>query len=432
MSAAKHIAVVGAGFVGLATAVFLARKGYTVDVVEKNPDIVENLPKGRLHFHEPTLKIQLARVVKSGRLRIGLPQPKPFQSCSLIYIAIDSVVQGAWQMRLASFEQMAHWLGERKTRHKRTVVLKSTNILGFADAFRELLHQQPFGDTLALTVNPEFLREGFAYEDTAAPWRVVVGADSPRDARPLIDLYRSVHPASVPILRTTCREAELIKLGANVYLSHRLAFIHELADYAREAGLDIDRVRQGIGLDGRIGLTYFDPGLGFGGSCLPKDCHLINSRELGTTFDFLTARTALTINQRLLDDLVARLDSALQGLKDRRIALLGVAFKSDLDDTRGSQAVTLARQLRRRGARVLVHDPYVDSAAVPGQEDIRLALSLDEACRNAEAVIIGTAHSRFRRLSANTVASLVRNKLVVDYFRILNHARWKRAGFRFL
>ncbi len=432
MSSSQRIAVVGAGFVGLATAVFLARKWQSVHVVEKNPEIVSNLPKGHLHFHEPTLKEQLVTAIKSGKLTVGLPEPKSFQENGLIFIAIDSVVQDAWQMRLGSFEQMAQWLGERKTRHKRTVILKSTNILGFADAFRELLYQQEFGNTLSLVVNPEFLREGYAYEDTASPWRVVVGADRSAEGNALVQLYRKVYPSKIPVVRTTCKEAELIKLGANVYLSHRLAFIHELADYARQAGLDIDRVRQGIGLDERVGQAYFNPGLGFGGSCLPKDCNLINSRELDNTFVFKTAQTALEINQRLLDTLVERLSDRLGGLKGHTIALIGAAFKPDLDDTRGSQAIKLARQLRREGATVHVYDPYVASGSLTGNPDVRPVGSVNEACRGASAVIIGTAHSRFRRLSANSLGELVRHKIIVDYFRILNRSRWQEAGFTFV
>ncbi|MBD3333325.1 nucleotide sugar dehydrogenase [candidate division GN15 bacterium] len=431
MPSTKRIVVVGAGFVGLATAVFLAKKGRPVHVVEKNPQIVENLPKGSLHFHEPTLRKHLETTVKSGQLTIGLPEAAPFQDNALIFIAIDSVVQDLWKMRLSSFEQMAQWLGQRKTRHKRTVILKSTNILGFADAFRELLWKQPHGKTLSLAVNPEFLREGFAYEDTESPWRVVIGAEKPAERRALVDLYREVYPKNVPIVKTTCKEAELIKLGSNVYLSHRLAFIHELADYARQAGLDIDRVRQGIGLDERVGQGYFNPGLGFGGSCLPKDCNLINSRELDNTFEFKTAQTALEINQRLLDGLVSRLEHAVGQLQDKKIALLGAAFKADLDDTRGSQAVNLALKLAEKGAQVVVFDPFIDGAYLPGAEAIPLADTVDEACHDASAVVIGTAHSRFRRLSAKTLSGLVRNKVIVDYFRILNQPRWQKAGFTF-
>ncbi len=281
-------------------------------------------------------------------------------------------------------------------------------------------------------VNPEFLREGRAYEDTARPWRIVLGVDKPAAAGGLLRLYRSLYRESIPRIITDWQSAELIKLAANVYLSHRLAFIHEIADFARMAGLDLDSIRRGIGLDPRIGLDYFEPGLGFGGSCLPKDCRLINSSEATGWFQFKTARTALHINDRVIENLVKRLQQRIGPLRGKKLALLGVAFKPQVDDTRHSPAVRLALGLQRRGAILACHDPYLkNSSRVPATE---LPLEPDPylVLHSATAVIIGTAHEEFRRLKPLRVARQVAGRVVCDYFGILNRKTWSQAGFEFI
>ncbi|MFQ6008652.1 MAG: nucleotide sugar dehydrogenase, partial [Candidatus Zixiibacteriota bacterium] len=288
------------------------------------------------------------------------------------------------------------------------------------------------GNNVHLVVNPEFLREGFAYEDTAHPWRIIVGVNKKAAATSLIKLYRSVYAGSIPIIVTNWKSAELIKLASNVYLSHRLAFIHEIADFARQEGLDIDVIKKGIALDPRIGLGYFEPGLGFGGSCLPKDCQLINSREAITNFQFKTARTALEINERVLDILVERLHSKLGSLKGEKIAILGAAFKPEVDDTRNSQAVRLALKLKSKGGTVTLFDPYLTNLELRSQSNLSFASSLENAVQGASAFVIGTAHKQFRFIKPGYVAKLVKNRLVCDYFSLLNRNRWIQEGFEFI
>jgi len=432
MTKTDSILVVGAGFVGLATAAFLANKGHSVTVAEKNRFIVDSLRKGLLHFREPELAKKLKAAFRARHLGILSPSKELFQEATIIIVAIDSADRNTWKMKLAAFERMAAWIGGVPRGQPAVVVLKSTNILGFARLFREILDNTPYGSQVQLVVNPEFLREGFAYADTAHPWRVVVGADDGKARRRMVRFYRSIYPDAVSIIATDCESAELIKLGANLYLSHRLAFIHEIADYARMHKLDLTAVKQAIGLDPRIGRQYFEPGLGFGGSCLPKDCNLINSRESETGFTFHTARTALKINDRVLDQVVGALHARLGRLKGKKVAILGAAFKPETDDTRGSQAVRLALKLRRRSATVAVHEPYLKKADRIVEGNLPLVPEIDEALKNAHAVIIGAAHRRFRRLRPNAVAALVTNRLVCDRFGLLNRATWEKHGFEFV
>lgn len=432
MKADDSILVVGAGFVGLATAAFLAAKGNKVTVVEKNPLIIDSLNNGRLHFREPALAAKLKSVVARGRLTVVISSKAWYQNASMIIVAIDSADSKTWKMKLAAFERMAEWIGSSKRHRPAMVVLKSTNILGFSQIFRALLDKAEHGREVQLVVNPEFLREGTAYEDTAHPWRVVIGADDPRALQRMVRFYRKMYPKSVPIVTTDCESAELIKLGANLYLSHRLAFVHEMAEYANGCGLDFTAIQQGLSLDPRVGADYFEPGLGFGGSCLPKDCYLINSNEAGSKFDFLTADTALKINERVLTNLVSALQKRTGKLKNKKIAILGAAFKPECDDTRGSQAVKLALMLRRRGASISIYDPYLKRSEKIVEGNLPLSPNLKHALSGACAVIIGTAHQQFRRLQPKKMAALVKTRLVVDRFRILNRSNWEKNGFEFV
>ena len=432
MTSKDSIVVVGAGFVGLATATFLAVKRHKVIAVDKNPYTVEGLSRGQLHFHEPLLARKLKAVIKSGHLTVSAPTRQHYEKASLIIVAIDSADQNTWHMKLTAFERMAAWIGGVPRRKRCLVALKSTNVLGLAERFRELLDRMPHGDRVDLVVNPEFLREGHAYEDTARPWRVVIGAREPQASAKLVRLYRTLYAKSTPIITTDWRSAELIKLAANLYLSHRLAFINEIAQYAHIEGLDIEKIKEGIGHDPRIGRGYFEPGLGFGGSCLPKDCHLINSRETGQKFVFQTAETALAVNDCVLDTLIEDLRKKLGSFKGKKIAILGIAFKPETDDTRGSQAVKLAIKLKRRGARLAIHDPYLVGAEKVFEGNLSLQDDLKETLRGASAIVIGTAHEGFLRLRPAMVASLVRGKTVADRFRILNRQTWMKHGFVFI
>lgn len=413
---------------GLASAVFLASKGYNVTVADKNKETVSQLKKGKLHFREALLANKLKAVIRSKKLTVSLPEKELYQQADIIFIAIDSADQLSWKMKLGSFSKIAQWVGEIKHRKPPLIILKSTNIIGFSEQFRKLLDKTPYGKDIKLIVNPEFLREGYAFEDTAKPWRIIIGADNKKDTKPLLDIYKKVYPPKIPVINTDCKSAELIKLASNVYLAHRLAFIHEMADFARMERLDIEPIRKGIGLDKRIGLVYFKPGLGFGGSCLPKDCILINSSESKHHFTFESAVSAMTVNEKIIKYLCENIKKVIGTLKGKKITILGAAFKADIDDTRGSRAVKLALTLQKIGAKVVVYDPYLKS--VDGK--LLIEPELEKALENSSIIIIGTPHKRFNSLKPNMFSKKVKLKLIVDYYGILNKSKWEKHGFRFI
>jgi UDPglucose 6-dehydrogenase len=432
MKNGKRILVVGGGFVGLATATFLADRGLNVTIAEKNPHTVESLQRGELHFHEPTLRDHFENCVANGTVTVKRPARNLYEEAEMIVVAIDSVDASDWSMREDVFARMADNIGTKKRRRPAMVILKSTNVLGFSQMFRDLLDATPHGREVGLAVNPEFLREGFAYEDTAQPWRVVIGSDDKQTGKQLSRFYRNIYDSQVPVVVTDAKAAELIKLASNLYLSHRLAFVHEVAACARQSDLDVEAILKAVSLDPRIGGQYFEPGLGFGGSCLPKDCHLANSRQMGSHFRFRTAETALQVNEDFLNQVIGDIKTSLGSVKGRKIALLGAAFKQETDDTRGSRAVELARRLRRRGAQVAVHEPYLKNVSRIVDGNLPLEGDLDNCLRGAHMIVIGSPHARFRKIQPKLAASLVRRKLVCDCFRLLNRSTWEKNGFRFI
>ena len=432
MKSKPDIIVIGAGYVGLASAVFMASKGYNVTVADKNQETVSQLKKGKLRFREPLLANKLKAVISSKKLSVSLPEKELYQQADIIFIAIDSADQLSWKMKLGSFRKIAQWVGEIKYVKPPLIILKSTNIIGFSEQFRKLLDKTLFGKDIKLIVNPEFLREGYAFEDTAKPWRIIVGADKISDAKPMLDIYQNIYSSKTPIIKTDCKSAELIKLASNVYLAHRLAFIHEIADFARLEKLDIESIIKGIGLDKRIGLDYFNPGLGFGGSCLPKDCILINSSESTHRFTFESAVSAMTVNEKIIEYLCENIKKAIGTLRGKKITILGAAFKADIDDTRGSRAIKLAHTLQKKGTKVVVYDPYLGNDDKSTYGKLTIESDLNKAIKDSSVIIIGTPHKKFISLKPQMFANKVKLKLVVDYFGLLNKAKWEKQGFRFI
>jgi len=334
---------------------------------------------------------------------------------------------------------MAGWIGSVKRKRQAIVVLKSTNVYGFAEKFNQFLQKTPYGKDVHLMVNPEFLREGFAYEDTENPWRIIIGAENAKAASKLLSFYRTAYKKSIPLFAGSWGDAELIKLASNLYLAHRLAFINEIAEFSRLENLDIDLVKEGIGSDPlvkegigsdpRIGLHYLEPGLGFGGACLPKDCRFINAPMIKKQFTFQTAKTALDINARVNELLVKKLQKELKSLRGKKVAVLGIAFKPETDDTRESRAVELVLKLSRKGALVNVYDPFLKE---PQTNKIKYHTDINNAIKGASILIVGCAHKQFKNIKPEVARKLVKKPLIADYFRILNRTRWEKAGFKFV
>jgi UDPglucose 6-dehydrogenase len=447
------VAVIGAGYVGLTTALSLAYVGHEVVGVDLDADKVARLNRGELPFYEPHAKEMLALVRE--RLRFTARYEEAIPQAEVIFIAVGtpSLPDGApdlSQVRSAA-QAIGRHLGEGFT----VVVNKSTVPVGSGNyvealvrrAFQEAHGGEPDG-RLAVASNPEFLREGQALYDSLYPDRIVVGAEDRRAIEVLRELYEPILEQSftpppflprpermgaVPFLTTDLASAELIKYGANAFLALKISFINELARLAEKVGADIREVARGIGLDHRIGPRFLQAGLGWGGSCFPKDTAalLAMGREYGLSLGITEAARKVNEDQRrwAVDKLLAELKT----LKGRTIALLGLAFKANTDDLRESPALELARLLLNRGAFLRAHDPV----ALPrARKEVSLPLEYaetpEEALRGADAVVLATDWPLYRTWPWQELKPLLRTPLVLDARNFLDGKALADLGYRYL
>jgi UDPglucose 6-dehydrogenase len=447
------VAVIGAGYVGLTTALSLAYVGHEVVGVDLDTDKVARLNRGELPFYEPHAKEMLALVRE--RLHFTARYEEAVPQAEVIFIAVGtpSLPDGApdlSQVRSAA-QAIGRHLGEGFT----VVVNKSTVPVGSGNyvealvrrAFQEAHGGEPDG-RLAVASNPEFLREGQALYDSLYPDRIVVGAEDRRAIEVLRELYEPILEQSfapppflprpermgaVPFLTTDLASAELIKYGANAFLALKISFINELARLAEKVGADIREVARGIGLDHRIGPRFLQAGLGWGGSCFPKDTAalLAMGREYGLSLGITEAARKVNEDQRrwAVDKLLAELKT----LKGRTIALLGLAFKANTDDLRESPALELARLLLDRGAFLRAHDPV----ALPrARKEVSLPLEYaetpEEALRGADAVVLATDWPLYRTWPWQELKPLLRTPLVLDARNFLDGKALADLGYRYL
>jgi len=447
------VAVIGAGYVGLTTALSLAYVGHEVVGVDLDTDKVARLNRGELPFYEPHAKEMLALVRERLRFTARYEEGVPQAEVISIAVGTPSIPDGApdlSQVRSAA-QAIGRHLGEGFT----VVVNKSTVPVGSGNyvealvrrAFQEAHGGEPDG-RLAVASNPEFLREGQALYDSLYPDRIVVGAEDRRAIEVLRELYEPILEQSfapppflprpermgaVPFLTTDLASAELIKYGANAFLALKISFINELARLAEKVGADIREVARGIGLDHRIGPRFLQAGLGWGGSCFPKDTAalLAMGREYGLSLGITEAARKVNEDQRrwAVDKLLAELKT----LKGRTIALLGLAFKANTDDLRESPALELARLLLDRGAFLRAHDPV----ALPrARKEVSLPLEYaetpEEALRGADAVVLATDWPLYRTWPWQELKPLLRTPLVLDARNFLDGKALADLGYRYL
>ena len=447
------VAVIGAGYVGLSTALSLAYVGHEVVGVDLDADKVARLNRGELPFYEPHAKEMLALVRERLHFTVRYEEAVPQAEVIFIAVGTPSLPDGApdlSQVRSAA-QAIGRHLGEGFT----VVVNKSTVPVGSGNyvealvrrAFQEAHGGEPNG-RLAVASNPEFLREGQALYDSLYPDRIVVGAEDRRTIEVLRELYEPILEQSfapppflprpermgaVPFITTDLASAELIKYGANAFLALKISFINELARLAEKVGADIREVARGIGLDHRIGPRFLQAGLGWGGSCFPKDTAalLAMGREYGLSLGITEAARKVNEDQRrwAVDKLLAELKT----LKGRTIALLGLAFKANTDDLRESPALELARLLLDRGAFLRAHDPV----ALPrARKEVSLPLEYaetpEEALRGADAVVLATDWPLYRTWPWQELKPLLRTPLVLDARNFLDGKALADLGYRYL
>jgi UDPglucose 6-dehydrogenase len=424
------LSVVGTGYLGATHAACMSSLGFTVVGVDTDAQKIAQLSRGELPFYEPGLDTLLAREIKTDRLSfttdlsaiadadvhficVGTPQSKDGLAADLTYVK-------------ASVAAIAPFLKSGSL-----VVGKSTVPVGTAQMLRDQLAiSAPHAD---LAWNPEFLREGFAVEDTLTPNRLVVGVANDRAEEILKEVYAPVIALGTPWIRADLPTAELVKVAANSFLATKISFINAMAEVCEAAGGDVTVLAKAIGYDPRIGNRFLQAGIGFGGGCLPKDIRAFMARaeELGAkqALEFLREidQINLRARQRVID--VVRADLS-QDLTKYKIAVLGATFKPDSDDVRDSPALDIAAQLHAAGAKVVVHDPKGIEPARKRFPTLAFEENVKVAVKDADAILHLTEWKEYRELDPGVIGELVKSKFLIDGRNMLDRDKWRNAGWR--
>jgi UDPglucose 6-dehydrogenase len=424
-----NVAVVGTGYVGLVTGAVFADLGNDVVCVDKDASKIEGLRAGHMPIYEPGLEELVARNVADSRLEFSTDLAAAVHRSDLIFIAVGTPPKATGESDLTAVEEVARGIAESLDRYK-VIVNKSTVPVGTGDLVRNIIERnrrRPVN--FDVVSNPEFLREGSAIEDTLRPDRIVIGAPSQQVAMTLLELYA---PLERPMIITDVYSAEIIKYASNAFLATKISFINEIANVCELAGGDVTQVMKGMGLDPRIGGAFLNAGLGYGGSCFPKDTDALIQTAASLGYELRTLRAVVDVNRERIQRLVALIRKVLDPLDGRVVAVLGLAFKPKTDDMREARSVELIARLVEAGAQVRTYDPVaMDNArrTLPGA--VAYCQSSYEAAEGADAAVIVTEWNEFKLLNLERLRQVMRRPLVFDGRNIYEPERMRRLGFEY-
>ncbi|HEU4738042.1 MAG TPA: UDP-glucose/GDP-mannose dehydrogenase family protein [Solirubrobacterales bacterium] len=415
----EPIGVIGAGWVGLVTAACFAELGHPViarDIVEEK---VEALSRGEVAIHEPGLEDLLRR--NAERLTFTTDMEELLNGARLLFVCVDTPPTYSGDADLSRVRAVVQELAEDG---EHVLIMKSTVPAGTGESIRRDM------PNLSYVSCPEFLKEGTAVEDFMNPDRVVVGADAGDDAAAdaVEALYR---PLGGEILRTDVASAEMIKLASNAFLATKISFINEIANVCEEVGADVGQVAKGMGLDERIGSSFLRAGIGYGGSCFPKDVSALKMLAGNTGYHFQLLTAVIEVNELQKRRVVGKLEKHLGSLIGKRVALLGLAFKPDTDDMREASSLVLAARLQGEGAEVVGYDPVAAERAAGLLGSVEMAPSAMEALEGADAAVLVTEWREFAELDWAAAAERMTRALIVDGRNFLDPDALVKAGFEY-
>src|SRR4051795_6103704 len=416
----EPIGVIGAGWVGLVTAACFAELGHDVHCRDIVPEKVESLSRGEVPIYEPGLA---ELVEKNGeRLHFTTEMGDVTSNATLLFCCVDTPPTYSGDADLSRVERVVEELGGS---NDHAIVMKSTVPVGTGRAIRR--HR----DEIGYVSNPEFLKEGSAVRDFLKPDRVVVGSED--GSKEFGDRVAALYePLDAPVIRTDVASAEMIKLASNAFLATKISFINEIANVSEEVGADVAEVARGMGLDDRIGPKFLRPGVGYGGSCFPKDVQALKQLAGNTGYAFQLLTAVIEVNELQKRRTIGKLQKHLGSLVGKEIALLGIAFKPDTDDIREATSLVLAGRLQSEGAHVRVYDPIASDRATSLLGGARVARSALDAVDGADAVVLVTEWPEFRELDwEGEVKQKLRSPLVVDGRNFLDSELLTRAGYTY-
>jgi UDPglucose 6-dehydrogenase len=431
-----QISVIGTGYVGLVSGACFADFGHTVTCVDSNPSRVEQLERGELPFFEPGLAEVVERNVAAGRLRFTTDTGEAVRDALVVFVAVGTPEGENGEADISQILTAGEQIGAHLVEYK-VIVTKSTVPIGTGARLAQVLAASaPQGAEFDVVSNPEFLREGAAVQDFMRPDRIAIGTSSERAAAIMREIYRPLYLVETPVVMTTVETAEMIKYASNAFLALKISYINEIANLCERVGADVHVVAKGIGLDKRIGPKFLHPGPGYGGSCFPKDTRALAA--LGVRFGARQqlVESAIAVNERQKDTVLDKLHRALDTLRGRHIAVLGLSFKPNTSDVRESPALHLCRRLVALGACVHAFDPIAMPDAVDALGSaaltVHFASDVVDAVTNADAVVIMTEWNEFRSLDLRALGPRMRQQIVVDTRNVLDPLAARAAGFTYI
>jgi UDPglucose 6-dehydrogenase len=423
----SRIAVIGLGYVGLSTAACFADLGHEVVGQDIDQPRIQKLKRFKVPFYEPGLEEMIQRNGRAGRLRFVGSHAEALKDAEFVFLSVNTPPDRHGGADLTALRSAARSIGEQLD-HPLIIVNKSTVPIGTGDLVSQIVTEsRPADIEFAVVSNPEFIREGSAITDFMKPDRVVLGGHDREAAQRVAELY---HALEAPIMITDLYTAEMIKYASNAFLATKISFINEMARICEKLEADVAVVAEGMGMDERIGRAFLDAGIGFGGSCFPKDVRALArmAQQMGYHPELLL--TVMEINRDMRKLVVARLQEMLGGLRGQTIAILGVSFKPNTDDLREAPSVEIVEELVQKGAKVRIYDPAAMAAAKHVLNGaVVMARDAYSAARNADAVALLTEWNEFRSLDLKRLRKVMRRPVLIDGRNIWDPATMRDLGF---
>lgn len=406
------IAVLGTGYVGLSTGVCLSEIGHQVICIDIDEQKINLLRAGISPIYEPGLEKLLTKNTAVGKLQFTTSHSEGFEGAEIIIIAVGTPQRNDGGADLSYLEQAAKDIAAH-IKQRTIVVIKSTVPVGTNEHIKKMIVEQcSKGVTIEMVSNPEFLRQGSAMLDTMQADRIVIGSENIKSAEKISEMYS---PLNVPILLTSIRSAEMIKYAANAFLATKISFINEIANLCEAVGADVEDVAKGMGKDKRIGNSFLQAGIGYGGSCFPKDVKALLYTSLQNGLNFSLLKETIAINEYQQELLVTKALYCLGNLNGKRITMLGLAFKPETDDMREAPAIKIAHSLTNLGAEVVAYDPVAtDNAKKILGDTINYASSISEAILDADALFIVTEWREFKELDIKSIVNKMKQPIIFD------------------
>lgn len=427
----KKIAVVGTGYVGLVTGTCLAETGNNVICVDIDKDKIAKLNSGKVTIYEPQLDVYFERNLRQGRMHFTTDLAEAVKESELIFLALPTPPGEDGSADLSYILGVADDLGKLITDSYKVIIDKSTVPVGTAEKVHKALAANAKAE-FDVVSNPEFLREGFAVEDFMKPDRVVIGTSSSRARKIMEELYLPFVRQGNPIIFMDERSAELTKYAANSFLATKISFMNEVANLCELLGADVDMVRMGIGSDDRIGKRFLFPGIGYGGSCFPKDVKALVKSAGDVKYDFSILESVMKVNEKQKSVLVPKiLNSFNNNIKGKHIAIWGLAFKPDTDDIREAPALYIIEALLEQGAHVTAYDPEAMENVKKLGLNIQFAENQYQALENSDALVICTEWSVFRNPDFEKMSNSIKSKIIFDGRNLYSIDQMKKLGFAY-